>query len=61
MKRPTTGSFHHAGADDRALGASLSAGTAVLSALDRLGRSLEDLISIVAGLRKRGIGFPVSA
>ncbi|MFI6742274.1 recombinase family protein [Nonomuraea sp. NPDC050451] len=24
---------------------------------DRLGRSLQDLISIVAGLRKRGIGF----
>jgi len=25
--------------------------------LDRLGRSLQDLIAIVAGLRKRGIGF----
>lgn len=25
--------------------------------LDRLGRSIQDLISIVCGLRKRGIGF----
>ena len=25
--------------------------------LDRLGRSLQDLIAIVTGLRKRGIGF----
>lgn len=25
--------------------------------LDRLGRSLQDLIAIVSGLRKRGIGF----
>jgi len=31
--------------------------TLVVSSLDRLGRSLQDLIAIVAGLRKRGIGF----
>ncbi|WP_280392799.1 recombinase family protein [Nocardia wallacei] len=31
--------------------------TLVVPALDRLGRSLQDLIAIVAGLRKRGIGF----
>ena len=31
--------------------------TLVVPALDRLGRSLQDLISIVAGLRQRGIGF----
>jgi DNA invertase Pin-like site-specific DNA recombinase len=31
--------------------------TLVVPALDRLGRSLQDLISIVARLRKRGIGF----
>lgn len=31
--------------------------TLVVPALDRLGRSIQDLISIVAGLRKRGIGF----
>ncbi|WP_280212192.1 recombinase family protein [Nocardia cyriacigeorgica] len=31
--------------------------TLVVPALDRLGRSLQDLISIVTGLRKRGIGF----
>jgi DNA invertase Pin-like site-specific DNA recombinase len=31
--------------------------TLVVPSLDRLGRSLQDLISIVAGLRKRGIGF----
>ncbi|MEU7764392.1 recombinase family protein [Nocardia sp. NPDC049190] len=29
----------------------------VLLSLDRLGRSLQDLVSIVTGLRKRGIGF----
>jgi DNA invertase Pin-like site-specific DNA recombinase len=29
----------------------------VVSSLDRLGRSLQDLIAIVAGLRKRGVGF----
>jgi DNA invertase Pin-like site-specific DNA recombinase len=29
----------------------------VVPSLDRLGRSLQDLIVIVAGLRKRGIGF----
>ncbi len=29
----------------------------MVPALDRLGRSLQDLISIVAGLRQRGIGF----
>ena len=28
-----------------------------MPSLDRLGRSLQDLIAIVAGLRKRGIGF----
>jgi DNA invertase Pin-like site-specific DNA recombinase len=31
--------------------------TLVVPSLDRLGRSLQDLISIVAGLRKRGIEF----
>ncbi|MFJ8583605.1 recombinase family protein [Streptomyces sp. NPDC093595] len=31
--------------------------TLVVPALDRLGRSIQDLIAIVAGLRKRGIGF----
>jgi DNA invertase Pin-like site-specific DNA recombinase len=31
--------------------------TLVVPSLDRLGRSLQDLISIVAGLRQRGIGF----
>lgn len=31
--------------------------TLVVPSLDRLGRSLQDLIAIVAGLRKRGIGF----
>ena len=31
--------------------------TLVVPSLDRLGRSLQDLISIVSGLRKRGIGF----
>lgn len=31
--------------------------TLVVPSLDRLGRSLQDLITIVAGLRKRGIGF----
>nr|WP_245775494.1 recombinase family protein [Nonomuraea wenchangensis] len=31
--------------------------TLVVPSLDRLGRSLQDLISIVAELRKRGIGF----
>ncbi|MEV6429700.1 recombinase family protein [Nocardia sp. NPDC051463] len=31
--------------------------TLVVRSLDRLGRSLQDLISIVTGLRKRGIGF----
>ncbi|WP_433566943.1 recombinase family protein [Nocardia sp. CA-151230] len=31
--------------------------TLVAAALDRLGRSLRNLITIVAGLRKRGIGF----
>lgn len=34
-----------------------SGDTLVVPSLDRLGRSLQDLISIVAGLRKRGIGF----
>ncbi|MEU6654909.1 recombinase family protein [Streptomyces sp. NPDC046900] len=29
-----------------------------MPSLDRLGRSIQDLISIVSGLRKRGIGFP---
>ncbi|MGW2192833.1 recombinase family protein [Streptosporangium sp. NPDC001682] len=29
----------------------------VVPFLDRLGRSLQDLIAIVAGLRKRGVGF----
>lgn len=31
--------------------------TLVVPALDRLGRSIQDLITIVSGLRKRGIGF----
>jgi len=31
--------------------------TLVVPSLDRLGRSLQDLIAIVAGLRKRGVGF----
>src|SRR3954464_12788697 len=31
--------------------------TLVVPSLDRLGRSTQDPISIVAGLRKRGIGF----
>nr|WP_276314582.1 recombinase family protein [Streptomyces sp. AcE210] len=31
--------------------------TLVAPSLDRLGRSIQDLISIVAGLRKRGTGF----
>nr|WP_245551274.1 recombinase family protein [Nocardia paucivorans] len=31
--------------------------TLVVASLDRLGRSLQDLFSIVAHLRRRGIGF----
>jgi DNA invertase Pin-like site-specific DNA recombinase len=31
--------------------------TLMVPSLDRLGRSLQDLISIVTGLRRRGIGF----
>ncbi|WP_051790757.1 recombinase family protein [Streptomyces sp. NRRL S-1022] len=31
--------------------------TLVVPSLDRLGRSIQDLIAIVSGLRKRGIGF----
>ncbi|MEU5496193.1 recombinase family protein [Streptomyces griseofuscus] len=31
--------------------------TLVVPSLDRLGRSIQDLIAIVAGLRERGIGF----
>jgi DNA invertase Pin-like site-specific DNA recombinase len=31
--------------------------TLVVPSLDRLGRSIQDLISIVSGLRQRGIGF----
>ncbi|WP_435824890.1 recombinase family protein [Nocardia rhamnosiphila] len=31
--------------------------TLVVAPLDRLGRSLQDLIMIVADLRRRGIGF----
>ena len=31
--------------------------TLVAPSLDRLGRSLQDLIAIVSGLRRRGIGF----
>ncbi|MFD5910198.1 recombinase family protein [Streptomyces massasporeus] len=31
--------------------------TLVVPSLDRLGRSIQDLIAIVAGLRQRGIGF----
>ncbi|MFG3618920.1 recombinase family protein [Nocardia sp. NPDC047654] len=31
--------------------------TLVVASLDRLGRSLQDLITIVADLRRRGIGF----
>ena len=29
----------------------------MVPSLDRLGRSLQDLIAVVAGLRRRGIGF----
>ncbi|MFD7967302.1 recombinase family protein [Streptomyces clavifer] len=32
-------------------------GTLVIPSLDRLGRSSQDLIAIVSGLRKRGVGF----
>ncbi|MCX4862112.1 recombinase family protein [Streptomyces canus] len=32
-------------------------GTLVVPSLDRLGRSIQDLIAIVSGLRKRGVGF----
>jgi hypothetical protein len=35
--------------------------TLVVPSLDRLGRSIQDLIAIVSGLRKRGIGFTVHA
>ncbi|MFJ2877187.1 recombinase family protein [Streptomyces sp. NPDC086796] len=31
--------------------------TLAVSSLDRLGRSIQDLIAIVSGLRKRGVGF----
>lgn len=31
--------------------------TLVVPSLDRLGRSLQDLIAVVAGLRRRGVGF----
>ncbi|WP_369252151.1 recombinase family protein [Streptomyces sp. R41] len=31
--------------------------TLVVPSLDRLARSIQDLIAIVSGLRKRGIGF----
>ncbi|MFJ2203302.1 recombinase family protein [Streptomyces violaceusniger] len=31
--------------------------TLIVPSLDRLGRSIQDLIAIVTGLRKRGIGF----
>lgn len=31
--------------------------TLVVPYLDRLGRSIQDLIAIVSGLRKRGVGF----
>lgn len=31
--------------------------TLVVPSLDRLGRSIQDLIAIASGLRKRGIGF----
>ncbi|MFJ1880671.1 recombinase family protein [Streptomyces sp. NPDC088137] len=31
--------------------------TLVVLSLDRLGRSIQDLIAIVSGLRKRGVGF----
>jgi DNA invertase Pin-like site-specific DNA recombinase len=34
-----------------------SGDTLVVPSLDRLGRSIQDLIAIVSGLRKRGIGF----
>lgn len=35
--------------------------TLVVPSVDRLGRSLQDLISIVAGLRTRGVGLPLPA
>ena len=31
--------------------------TLIVPSLDRLGRSIQDLIAIVSGLRKRGVGF----
>ncbi|WP_030926188.1 recombinase family protein, partial [Streptosporangium amethystogenes] len=41
----------------KALGYLREGDTLVVPSLDRLGRSLQDLIAIVASLRKRGIGF----
>ena len=41
----------------KALGYLRPGDTLVVPSLDRLGRSLQDLIAIVAGLRKRGVGF----
>ncbi|MFF4427123.1 recombinase family protein [Streptomyces sp. NPDC001549] len=41
----------------KALGFLREGDTFVVPSLDRLGRSLQDLIAIVSGLRKRGVGF----
>lgn len=41
----------------KALDYSREGDTIVVPSLDRLGRSIQDLIAIVAGLRERGIGF----
>jgi DNA invertase Pin-like site-specific DNA recombinase len=41
----------------KALDYSREGDTLVVPSLDRLGRSIQDLIAIVAGLRERGIGF----
>ncbi|MFF3689800.1 recombinase family protein [Streptomyces sp. NPDC002187] len=41
----------------RALNCLREGDTLVVPSLDRLGRSVQNLIAIVAGLRKRGVGF----
>ncbi|MFJ3190397.1 recombinase family protein [Streptomyces halstedii] len=38
-------------------GAARAGDTIVVPSLDRLGRSVHDLIAMVSGLRKRGVGF----
>jgi hypothetical protein len=53
--------LRHAGAQREELWKALDflreGDTLVVPSLDRLGRSIQDLIAIVSGLRKRGIGF----